>query len=134
MSTNSSKTNSANVSGFSALMEKIAIPEKNTSGNNGTHSIYKKEVYAKLSALDETGAKRLRKQLRNERNAYVLDGLQVAKNLGETAFRDWVKKTWIPFAEKTYQNVDIFFEKTKASNPEKIQLLENFAKLLQICK
>lgn len=133
MSTNSSK-NSSNVSGFSALMEKIAIPEKNTSGNGNNHSLYKKEIYAKLSALDETGAKRLRKQLRNERNAYVLDGLQIAKNLGENAFKDWVKKTWMPFAERTYQNVDVFFEKTKASNPEKIQLLENFAKLIQICK
>lgn len=129
MSTNSnSKTSS-----FASLMENIAIPEKSSSGN-GTHSIYKKEVYKQLSALDEQGAKRLRKQLRNERNALVIEGLQCAKNLGENAFKEWVKKTWMPFAEKTYQNIDIFFEKTKASNPEKIEMLENFAKLVKICK
>lgn len=128
----SNSTTKTNGNGFADLMKSIAIPEN--AKTNAKFSIYKKEVFAKLSALDETGAKRMRKQLRNERNSLIIEGLQQARNLGENAFKEWVKNKWIPFAENTYRDPQIFFEKTKASNPEKIQLLENFAKLLQICK
>lgn len=118
--------------GFADLMKTMAIPENvKTSSKN---SIYKKEIFAKLSALDERGAKKMRRDLRNERNSLIIEGLQKARNLGENPFKEWVKNKWTPFAESTYRDPQIFFEKTKASNPEKIQLLENFAKLLQICK
>lgn len=117
---------------FANLLQNMVIPEKNVKGTGFT-GIYKKDVYKDLSALDERGAKSIRKKLRNERNALIIEGFQNAKR-GEENFKDWVKRIWIPFAEKTYQNPEIFFEENGKTSPEKLQLFRNFSTLLKACK
>lgn len=127
-------TTKTNETGFAKLMESIAIPEASAKKGNGMNSIYKKEVYASISALDERGAKRLRKKLRDERNTLIVEGLQHAKNLGENSFREWVKNVWTPFASKTYKDVNVFFEEKSSSDPQKIKLLKSFAQLVNAVK
>lgn len=117
---------------FANLLQSMVIPEKSAKGAGFT-GIYKKSVYSELSALDERGAKSIRKKLRNERNALIIEGFQNAKR-GETNFKEWVKRIWIPFAEKTYQNPEIFFEENGKTSPEKLEMLQNFATLLKACK
>lgn len=119
-------------SSFANLLQNMVIPEKNTKGAGFT-GIYKKDVYKELSALDERGAKSIRKKLRNERNALIIEGFQNAKR-GESNFKDWVSRIWTPFAERTYQNPEIFFEENGKTSPEKLEMLRNFATLLKACK
>lgn len=122
----------AKSSTFASLLEKMVIPEKSAKGT-GFAGIYKKSVYSELSALDEKGAKSIRKKLRNERNALIIEGFQNAKK-GETNFKDWMQRVWKPFAEKTYQNPEIFFEENGKTSSEKLEMLRNFATLLKACK
>lgn len=117
---------------FANLLQSMVIPEKSAKGAGFT-GIYKKSVYSELSALDEKGAKSIRKKLRNERNALIIEGFQNAKR-GESNFKDWISRIWIPFAEKTYQNPEIFFEENGKTSPEKLEMLRNFATLLKACK
>ena len=122
----------ASTSSFANLLQNMVIPEKNIKGTGFT-GIYKKDVYKDLSALDERGAKSIRKKLRNERNALIIEGFQNAKR-GEENFKDWVSRIWKPFAEKTYQNPEIFFEENGKTSPEKLEMLRNFSTLLRACK
>lgn len=119
-------------SSFANLVANLTLPEK--SVNNGFTGIYKKEIFTGISSLDEKGFKSLRKKLRNERNAYVIEGLQVARNQGEKSFTEWVARVWKPFAERTYINPMKFFEKSGKTSPEKLALLETFSKCLEACK
>ena len=119
-------------SSFATLLQNMVIPEKSANGAGFT-GIYKKDVYSSLSALDERGAKSIRKKLRNERNALIIEGFQNAKR-GEANFKDWMQRIWKPFAEKTYQNPEIFFEENGKTSPEKLEMLRNFATLLKACK
>lgn len=125
-------TNATSNNSFANLLQSMVIPEKSPKGA-GFAGIYKKDVYKSLSALDERGAKSIRKKLRNERNALIIEGFQNAKK-GEENFKDWVKRIWIPFAEKTYQNPEIFFEENGKTSPEKLGMLRNFSTLLKACK
>lgn len=129
MATNEKK---ATQTTFANLLQNMVIPEKSAKGAGFT-GIYKKDVYSSLSALDERGAKSIRKKLRNERNALIIEGFQNAKR-GESHFRDWVSRIWKPFAERTYQNPEIFFEENGKTSPEKLEMLRNFSTLLKACK
>ena len=129
--TNEKANGKTNETGFAKLMESIAIPEASAKKGNGMNSIYKKEVYASICALDERGAKRLRKKLRDERDALIVEGLQRAKNLGEASFKEWVLYIWMPFASQTYKDMNVFFEEKSSSDPEKIKLLKSFAQLVK---
>lgn len=119
-------------SSFANILANMIIPEKSAKGVGFT-GIYKKSVYSELSALDEKGAKSIRKKLRNERNALIIEGFQNAKR-GENVFKDWINRIWKPFAERTYQNPDVFFEENGKTSPEKLEMLRNFATLLKACK
>lgn len=119
-------------SSFANLLQNMVIPEKSPK-SAGFTGIYKKNVYKDLSVLDERGAKSIRKKLRNERNALIIEGFQNAKR-GEENFKDWVNRIWKPFAEKTYQNPEIFFEENGKTAPEKLEMLRNFSTLLKACK
>lgn len=136
METNSTKKGAnqsatkSNLENLSNLAKGIALPEKKAGRGDG---IYKNSVFADCSPLDASAPKKIRKKIRNERDSHILQGLQILRNNPEN-FSDFVAKTWKPFAEKVYNDPNTFFEETGRTDPQKLQLLQLFAKALQLTK
>lgn len=140
METNSTKkganqsaksANNANaLANLSNLAKGLTLPTKGSAAKAG---IYKNSVFAECNPLDASAPKKIRKKIRNERDSHILQGLQVLRNNPEN-FADFVAKVWKPFAEKVYNDPQIFFEETGRTDPQKLQLLQLFAKALQLTK
>lgn len=128
-SANSSATKS-NLENLSNLAKGLTLPTKGSAKGDG---IYKKSVFAECNPLDNSAPKRVRKKIRAERDSHILQGLQVLRNNPEN-FGDFVAKVWKPFAEKVYNDPQVFFEESGRTDPQKMQLLQLFAKALQLTK
>lgn len=122
------KSNS--LANLASLAKGIALPEKKAGRGDG---IYKNSIFAECNPLDNSAPKRVRKKIRNERDSHILQGLQILRNNPEN-FADFVRKTWQPFAEKVYNNPSVFFEENGRTDPQKMQMLQLFAKALEIVK
>lgn len=123
------KSNS--LASLASLAKGISLP---TKGNgNAKAGIYKSEIFANCNPLDASAPKKVRKKIRNERDSHILQGLQILRNNPEN-FSDFVAKVWKPFAERVYNDPQVFFEESGRTDPQKLQLLQLFAKALQLTK
>ena len=127
---NATSKNTNNADAFAKLLANVIVPENSkTKGDTG---IYRAELFANCET--DRDKKSVRKKIRNKCEDNVLEGIKTAKNLGKDSFRDWVKRVWMPFAEKTYKNPAVFFNETGNVSEKTLQRNKLFAELLKTVK
>lgn len=126
----STKNASNNIDAFAKLLANVVVSENSkTKGDTG---IYRAELFANCET--DRDKKSIRKKIRNRCEDNVIDGIKTAKNLGKEAFKDWVKRVWMPFAESTYKNPQIFFNESGNVSEKTLQRNKLFAELLKTVK